>query len=36
MFTDIGAPLTVVEKGQESAAMPLRECSPGHWARVNL
>jgi peptide/nickel transport system ATP-binding protein len=35
MSTDIASPLAIVQKGQESAVLPLRECSPGHWARVN-
>jgi peptide/nickel transport system ATP-binding protein len=33
MSTDIARPLAVVEKARESAVLPLRECSPGHWVR---
>ena len=33
MSTDIARPLAVVQGSLDSAVMPLRECSPGHWAR---
>lgn len=33
MSTDIARPLTVVGKNEESALLPLRECSSGHWTR---
>jgi peptide/nickel transport system ATP-binding protein len=33
MSTDIARPLAVVEKARESAVLPLKECSPGHWVR---
>ena len=36
METNIARPLAVVEKGQESVGTALRECSPGHRARVNI
>jgi peptide/nickel transport system ATP-binding protein len=34
MSTDINKPLTVLERATDQGAVPLRECSPGHWARV--
>jgi len=34
MTTDIGKPLTVLERAADAGAVPLRECAPGHWARV--
>ena len=34
METDIAKPLTVLGRAPDPAALPLRECSPGHWARV--
>jgi peptide/nickel transport system ATP-binding protein len=34
MSTDINKPLTVLERAADQVAVPLRECSPGHWARV--
>ena len=34
MSTDIARPLAVLEKTLDTPALPLRECSPGHWARV--
>jgi peptide/nickel transport system ATP-binding protein len=34
MSTDIARPLAVLERASETAALPLRECSPGHWARI--
>ena len=36
MSTDVRTRLAVVERTQDSAVMPLMECSPGHWARVNV
>jgi len=36
MSTDIGTPLSVLEKTPDTAALPLRECSPGHWARMDV
>ena len=35
MSTDLGRPLAVLERASDTAALPLRECSPGHWARVD-
>ena len=35
MSTDLGRPLAVLERASDAAALPLRECSPGHWARVD-
>ena len=35
MSTDLGQPLAVLERASDTAALPLRECSPGHWARVD-
>ncbi len=34
MATDIHQPLSVLDRSNDTAAIPLRECSPGHWARV--
>ncbi len=34
METDIHRPLEVLEQALDGGALPLRECSPGHWARV--
>ena len=34
MSTDIAKPLAVLDKAVDTTAPPLRECSPGHWARV--
>jgi peptide/nickel transport system ATP-binding protein len=34
MSTDIASPLAVVERAPDSAMPPIRECSPGHWARL--
>jgi peptide/nickel transport system ATP-binding protein len=34
MSTDIARPLAVLERTLDTAALPLREYSPGHWARV--
>lgn len=36
MSTDIARPLAVLERTLDTAALPLRECSPGHWARVDV
>jgi len=36
MASDVSRPLAVVEKSQTLAGIPLRECSPGHWARVHV
>jgi len=33
METDIHKPLAVLERAADGA-LPLRECSPGHWARI--
>ncbi|HTY82624.1 MAG TPA: ABC transporter ATP-binding protein [Silvibacterium sp.] len=33
MSTDVEKPLAVVEGSQDITVAPLRECSPGHWAR---
>ena len=35
MSTDISRPLAVLERSAETPALPLREYSPGHWARVD-
>jgi peptide/nickel transport system ATP-binding protein len=35
MVTDINKPLAVLERLSETQAIPLREYSPGHWARVD-
>lgn len=35
MSTDVARPLAVVEKGRELPLRPLKEYSPGHWARSN-
>jgi peptide/nickel transport system ATP-binding protein len=34
MSTDITRPLAVIEAAGDGGMAPLRECSPGHWARV--
>ena len=34
MTTDIGKPLTVLERASDAGILPLRECAPGHWARI--
>ncbi|HEX3472361.1 MAG TPA: ABC transporter ATP-binding protein, partial [Silvibacterium sp.] len=34
METDVGRPLAVLERAVDAGALPLRECSPGHWARI--
>jgi peptide/nickel transport system ATP-binding protein len=34
METDLHRPLAVLDRASEAVALPLRECSPGHWARV--
>lgn len=34
METDIRKPLAVLERAEDVGVLPLRECSPGHWARV--
>jgi peptide/nickel transport system ATP-binding protein len=34
MTTDVNKPLAVLERTSDSGVLPLRECSPGHWARV--
>jgi peptide/nickel transport system ATP-binding protein len=34
MSTDIARPLAVLERALDTPALPLRECFPGHWARV--
>jgi peptide/nickel transport system ATP-binding protein len=34
MTTDVNKPLAVLERTSDSGILPLRECSPGHWARV--
>ena len=34
METDIHEPLAVLERAADASTLPLRECSPGHWARV--
>jgi peptide/nickel transport system ATP-binding protein len=36
MRTEIDAPLATLSREQETAALPLRECAPGHWARIAL
>ena len=36
MSTDIDRPLTVLDRVADVAVLPLRECSPGHWARVTV
>ena len=36
MSTDINKPLAVLERTPGTFALPLRECSPGHWARVDV
>ena len=36
MSTDIDRPLTVLDRVADAAVLPLRECSPGHWARVTV
>src|SRR5271154_144754 len=34
METDIHEPLAVLERAADASTLPLRECAPGHWARV--
>ncbi len=34
METDLHRPLAVLDRTSDAVALPLRECSPGHWARV--
>ncbi len=34
MTTDISRPLAVLERAADAGVLPLRECAPGHWARV--
>jgi peptide/nickel transport system ATP-binding protein len=34
MATDVHKPLAMLERSDDAGTMPLRECSPGHWARV--
>ncbi len=36
MSTDIARPLAVLDRAADTPALPLRECSPGHWARVDV
>jgi peptide/nickel transport system ATP-binding protein len=36
METDIHKPLAVLERAADAGALPLRECSPGHWARIAI
>ena len=36
MATDIAKPLAVLDRAVDTTAPPLRECSPGHWARVDV
>jgi peptide/nickel transport system ATP-binding protein len=36
MRTEIGKPLATLARSSETAALPLRECAPGHWARVGF
>jgi peptide/nickel transport system ATP-binding protein len=36
MQTDIHKPLAVLERAADAGTLPLRECSPGHWARVGV
>jgi peptide/nickel transport system ATP-binding protein len=35
MATDVHKPLAMLERSGDAGTMPLRECSPGHWARVD-
>jgi peptide/nickel transport system ATP-binding protein len=35
MSTDIAKPLAVLDRAVDATPLPLRECSPGHWARVH-
>ena len=35
MSTDIARPLAVLDRAVDTTPLPLRECSPGHWARVD-
>ena len=35
MSTDISRPLAVLERAAETRPLPLREYSPGHWARID-
>jgi peptide/nickel transport system ATP-binding protein len=34
MATPIDRPLAVLERAVEASVLPLKECAPGHWARV--
>jgi peptide/nickel transport system ATP-binding protein len=34
MTTELSRPLATLERAQESGDVPLRECSPDHWARL--
>ncbi len=36
METDIARPLAVLDRAVDTPALPLWECSPGHWARVDV
>jgi peptide/nickel transport system ATP-binding protein len=36
MRTDIAKPLATLIRREEDAAIPLRECAPGHWARISV
>jgi peptide/nickel transport system ATP-binding protein len=36
MTTDLTQPLATLERAADTAMLPLRECSPGHWARVGV
>jgi peptide/nickel transport system ATP-binding protein len=35
MRTDIAKPLATLARMEEDASIPLRECAPGHWARIS-
>jgi len=35
MSTDIARPLAVLDRSVDTTPVPLRECSPGHWARAD-
>ena len=35
MRTDITKPLATLARMEEDASIPLRECAPGHWARIS-
>jgi peptide/nickel transport system ATP-binding protein len=35
MSTDIAKPLAVLDRAVDTTPLSLRECSPGHWARVD-